>query len=91
MERIRSNRWRARRRVERPAARRQCGEDSLAMLRPIALGMSGLDVETMHVFPGDGGNIVVGLATATGTANVLLSPRLAGELADALRWLLDEV
>lgn len=61
------------------------------MLRPIALGMTGLDVETMHVFPGDGGNIVVGLTTATGTANVLLSPRQAGALADALHGLLDEV
>jgi hypothetical protein len=90
MEHIRSSRGRARRRVERPASR-QCGEDSLAMLRPISLGMSDLDVETMHVFPGDGVNIVVGLTTATGTANLLLSPRLAGEVADALRWLLDEV
>jgi hypothetical protein len=89
MEHIRSNR--ARRRVERPASSRQCSEDSFAMLRPITLGMNDLDVETMHVFPGDGGNIVVGLTTATGTANLLLSPRLAGELADALRWLLDEV
>lgn len=54
-------------------------------------GLSDLDVETMNVFPGDGGNIVIGLTTATGTANVLLSPRQAGEVADALRWLLDEV
>jgi hypothetical protein len=59
------------------------------MLRPIAL--NDLDVQIMHVFPGDGDNIVVGLTTATGTANLLLSPRLAGELADALHWLRDEV